>query len=69
MVISALKNLSATENDAVLSEMLAAGDKYFFFPRVFMYFILHFNNENCFGDRLAEADGYSVGVEHLEVPQ
>ena len=31
MVISALKNLSATENDAVLSEMLAAGDKYIFF--------------------------------------
>lgn len=37
MVISALKNLSATENDAVLSEMLAAGDEYFF-PTCFYIF-------------------------------
>lgn len=36
MVISALKNLSATENDAVLSEMLAAGDDFI------SYFFLHF---------------------------
>jgi hypothetical protein len=31
MVISALKNLSTTENDAILSEMLAAGKEYFRF--------------------------------------